>query len=163
MARADAVVKDKDLGWKEIEQQLLLAQKSFVKVGFQQGSKTKNQQKGDRRKKANQSMPEIAASNEFGTSKIPARPFMRTAFDENIKLINKAIQGEYDKIIDGRITTFKSLSAIGELMIRLTQKKIGEITFPPNAPSTIAKKGSFKPLIDFGQMTQSVTKQVVLK
>jgi hypothetical protein len=43
------------------------------------------------------------------------------------------------------------------------QKKIRQITIPPNSPRTIAEKKSSKPLIDFGQMVQSVTFKVNLK
>ena len=38
----------------------------------------------------------------------------------------------------------------------LIQRKIVDGTFEPNAPSTIRKKGSSRPLIDTGRMRQSV-------
>lgn len=163
MARAGAVVKDLNLGWDEIQQQLALIDKSYVLVGFQEGSVTKRQQKGERFKKAALSMPEIAAANEFGTQTIPARPFMSTAFDENIQRINRAISTEYTRIVDGKTTVQKSLGLIGLLMTRFIVKKIEAIQFPPNSPRTIAIKKSSKPLIDFGQMVQSVTQKVVIQ
>lgn len=163
MARKDAVVKDIDLGWKEIEKQLEYAAKSYVLVGFQEGSKTKTQVKGDRKKEGGLSMPEIAAENEFGTKKIPARPFMSTSFDENKSKIHSFIRKEYSKILEGKQTTQKALGLMGIAMIGLIQKKIRQIVYPPNSPYTISKKGSSKPLIDFGQMIQSVREKVVLK
>ena len=107
-------------------------------------------------------MPQIAAENEFGTKTIPARPFMRTSFDENRDLLVQVIDSEYDKVLDGTSTTRKSLNAIGLLGVDLIQTKIREIRFPPNSPRTIAAKKSSKPLIDFGQMIQSVRHKVVI-
>lgn len=158
-----AVVRDTDLGFAEIQKQVALLEVSYVLVGFQEGELTKNQIKGQRQKKGGLSMPEIAAVNEFGNDFIPARPFMSTSFDENRAKINKAIQGEYGKILDGKSTTAKSLGLIGLLGVSLIQRKIRSIVFPPNSPRTIAIKKSSKPLIDFGQMVQSVRSKVVVK
>jgi hypothetical protein len=158
-----AVVKDVDLGFAEIQKQIASLDGSYVLVGFQEGTKTKGQVKGQRQKKAGLSMAAIAATNEFGTNRIPARPFMSTSFDENRAKINKAIQGEYAKILDGKSTASKSLGLIGLLGTRLIVQKIRAIISPPNSPITIAIKGSSKPLIDFGQMVQSVRHKVVIK
>ncbi len=135
---------------------------SYVTIGFQEGSVTKTQVKGNRRKEGGKSMPQIAAENEFGTSRIPARPFMSTSFDENRDKINRIIASEYDKIIAGESTVSKSLNLIGLFGIDLIQQKIRAIHYPPNSPRTIAAKGSSKPLIDFGQMVQSVRRKVVI-
>lgn len=158
-----AVVKDIDLGFDEIQKQVALLDGSYVLVGFQEGTKTTQQTKGQRQKKAGFSMAEIAAANEFGTKTIPARPFMSTSFDENRAKINKAILGEYSKILDGKSTTERSLGLIGLLGVKFIVQKIRAITSPPNSPRTIAIKKSSKPLIDFGQMVQSVRHKVVLK
>jgi len=136
---------------------------SYVLVGFQEGSVTKSQVKGKRRKEAGKSMPQIAAENEFGTKTTPARPFMRTSFDENRDLLVRVIDGEYDKVVDGTSTVKKSLNAIGLLGVDLIQQKIRSIYQPPNSPRTIARKKSSKPLIDFGQMVQSVRHKVVIE
>lgn len=135
---------------------------SYVLIGFQEGSVTKSQVKGKRRKQAGKSMPQIAAENEFGTDRIPARSFMRTSFDENRDRLVQVINGEYDKIVQGTSTTRKSLNAIGLLGVDQVQTKIRAIYHPPNSPRTIAAKKSSKPLIDFGQMIQSVRHKVVI-
>lgn len=155
-------IQDIDLGYKAIQKEVSLLAKSYVLVGFQEGSKTKSQTMGARQKEGGLSMPEIAASNEFGTRFIPARPFMSTSFDENRAQINLAILGEYRKILDGKSTAKKSLGLLGQYMVGLIQKKIRAIVFPPNSPRTIAIKKSSKPLIDFGQMIQSVREKVVI-
>lgn len=161
MAQNNAKFIENDLGWLGILNELGKAESAYVKVGFQVGSQTKNQRKGARKKKGGQSMPEIAAQNEYGTRIIPARPFMSTAVDANRGQINDYIKKQYGRILDGKSTVNKSLGLIGQLMTGLIQKRIRFITYPPNAPSTIARKGSSKPLIDFGQMIQSVRYVVV--
>lgn len=160
MART-GVVNTIDLGWLGILNELKKAQDSYVKVGFQQGSVTKNQRKGVRKQVAGLSMPEIAAQNEFGTKFIPARPFMSTALDMNLNMINNFIARQYSLILRGKTTTDKALGLIGQMMTGLIQKRIRQIVLPPNSPRTIAIKGSSKPLIDFGQMIQSVSYVVV--
>jgi len=160
MARAD--VEDIDIGWKSIEKEVQSFKGSFVLVGFQEGSKTKTQVKGQREKKGGFSMPEIASSNEFGTKNIPARPFMRTSFDENISKINRLVNLQYMQVQDGKKNAEQALTAVGVVMVGLIQQKINSIVSPPNSPRTIEIKGSSKPLIDFGQMRQSVREKVVL-
>ena len=150
---------------KKYEQRITELEKlanSYVLIGFQEGSVTKSQVKGNRRKEAGKSMHQIAAENEFGTKTTPARPFMRTSFDENRQTIANAIDGEYDKILDGTSTVKKSLNLIGLLGVDLVQQKIRAIHFPPNSPRTIAIKKSSKRLIDFGQMIQSFRHKVVI-
>lgn len=150
--------KEFDNRIKEIE----LLQNSFVLIGFQEGSVTKSQVKGKRRKKAGKSMAEIAAENEFGTRNIPARPFMSTSFDENRQKLVNAVTGEYEKIVAGESTVKRSLNLLGLLGVDFVQTKIRAIHYPPNSPRTIAIKRSSKPLIDFGQMIQSVRHKVVI-
>lgn len=157
MARRSALVADKDLGYKKIVSQVRSFEKSTILVGFQQGSETKVETQGTRAKKGGLSMPAIAAANEFGTNKIPARSFMRTSFDDNIRSIQALIQREYELVTQGDKTAKKALGLIGLYVTGLIQKKIRQITSPPNSPVTIALKGSSKPLIDFGQMVNSVT------
>ncbi|PWU04925.1 MAG: hypothetical protein C5B43_03995 [Verrucomicrobia bacterium] len=151
--------KDLDKQLKKIES----LENSYVLVGFQEGSVTKSQVKNGRRKKAGKSMAQIAAENEFGTKTIPQRSFMRTSFDENIQNIQNAISNEYTKVLDGTSTIKKSLNLIGLFGVDLIQQKIRQIRQPPNSPRTIAIKKSSKPLIDFGQMIQSVRHKVVVK
>ena len=154
---------DNKIFQKKLEEQLALLNNSYVLVGFQENSQTHDQTKNNRTKKGGQSMPQIAADNEFGTKNIPARPFMRPAFDENRSSINKVIDKQYKKIQDGQTTVQTALGLIGLYMIDLIQQKILSIHTPPNSPRTIAAKKSSKPLIDFGQMFASVTSKTVIK
>lgn len=106
-------------------------------------------------------MAQIAMFNELGTSDTPSRPFLRMSVDDNQDKINsmcKSLAGE----IAGGGTAEHTLKKLGAFGVSLVQEKIGNGTFAPNAPSTIKKKGSDKPLIDTGKMRQSV-KYVIRK
>jgi hypothetical protein len=154
---ARPVVVDIDLGYDAILAEIEELQRSTLLVGIQEQAKTQSQTKNGRTQKAGLSVAEYAAKNEFGTREIPQRSFMRTAFDENLALIEKAVAIQYGKVIDGDISLQAGLGIVGQVIVGLIQRKIRAITFPPNSPATIARKGSSKPLIDFGQMVKSVT------
>lgn len=89
---------------------------------------------------------------------IPARPFMRPTVAEKgnewVKLLERgAAQVLLGKATAKEIMEMVALRAAGDV-----GKTIARITTPPLAPSTIAnKKGATKPLVDTGQMIQSVT------
>lgn len=153
---ARPAVVDRDLGFDRIMKSLKELGKYEVNVGFQQTEKTKLQVKGDRKKEPGLQMAQIAAQNEFGTDKIPARPFIRTAFDSRRNEIEAVIRDEYNQIIDGTTTIRKALGFMGQAVQALIQARIAAIRQPPNSSVTIKRKKSSKPLIDFGQMINSV-------
>lgn len=151
------VVQDMDLGWDRIIAELDALTSKELLVGIQEGAKTKYQYKKGREQDPGVSVAEYAAKNEFGTKTIPQRSFIRTAFDENIDRIESVTAKQYGEVIDGKKTLKDALGIIGQVVIGLIQRKIRAIIFPPNSRETIARKGSSKPLIDFGQMMKSVT------
>lgn len=149
-------IKDTDLGMKKIVAELKNLEKKDVLVGIQARSKTQVTYKAGRKGKANVDIAEYATENEFGNSKIPERSFIRSAFDENLSLIESFVEKQYGKIIDGTSTTDQALGTIGKVIESMVKTKIRQIQFPPNAKRTIALKGSSKPLIDFGNMISAV-------
>lgn len=165
------VVLDKDKVFNSIIQEIEKMANSYVKIGIFADQKTKAQTKVNsntgvqRSKKANLSMAEIANVNEYGREsppRIPARSFVRSTYDENLQKLIRLQNKEYDKIIAGKTTVYASLNAQGLWMQNLIQTKITTLRTPPNAPSTIKAKGSSNPLIDFGQLRDSVTYEVVI-
>lgn len=102
------------------------------------------------------SVAEVAAFNEFGSSDTPPRPFMRQSF-ENHEAELKAACELVNQILAKGGTVEEALSRLGVTAKALIQAEIVNGGFEPNAPSTIKKKGSDKPLIDSGTMRQSVT------
>lgn len=97
----------------------------------------------------------VAAFNELGTSRAPSRPFLRMSIDDNADRVDAMCQEAVGAIVDnGDAET--ALKKLGVTAVGLVQEEIVEGAFVPNAESTIARKGSSKPLIDTGQMRQSV-------
>jgi hypothetical protein len=117
-----------------------------VAVGFQAGSGADEN---------GTDICDIAAWNELGTSRIPSRPFMRQSIDDHAGEINEFMQGMKDEIISGA-SAETVLNTVGVFQKDMIQQEITNGSFAPNAPATIAKKGSSHPLIDTGRMRQSV-------
>lgn len=139
-------VTDKDMGLKRILQELNAAKSAFVEVGIPEGAQADGM-----------TIAEYGAYNEFGTSKIPERSFMRSTFDENVSRIQQDMQRQYDAVLAGRSTTYRALLTVGLKHSDQIKQKIRSGIAPANAPETIARKGSAKTLIDTGAMVQSIT------
>lgn len=165
MPRGDAVAQDLDLGLTRLLDDFQKLEKSYVIVGYPAGTITHAQAKQTRHKKAGLSMPQIAAQNEFGvpSRNQPPRPFLYSTVDEQRENINRVIEKQYDKIIEGKVTLKQGLSIIGLYVMKLVDQKIGTLREPKLSPRTIAIKKSDKPLIDFGQMRQALQFKVVIK
>lgn len=123
-----------------------------VFIGFQSGEVTDDR---------GVDMAQIAAWNELGTSTAPSRPFLRMSVDENEGKINTMCGQQLKSITEGG-TAEQCLKQVGVFEVQLVQEKIVSGSYEANAPSTIKKKGSDKPLIDTGRMRQSV-KYVIRK
>lgn len=104
------------------------------------------------------SIAEYAACNEFGTSKIPARPWMRTGYDQNIARIQAQIDGAALAALDGVSVDPLTVGAVN--MQAALKASITNGSWAPNAPSTIEAKGSDRPLIDTGAMRNAVLWQI---
>lgn len=99
--------------------------------------------------------------NHYGTSRgVPARPFLTNAMRENRRKYLNAMRESAPKVLRGETSLDQVLSKLGILAQGDVQQSITELRDPPNAPSTIAAKGSSNPLIDTGEMRSKVTWQV---
>lgn len=99
---------------------------------------------------------QVARYNEFGTLRIPMRPFFRNAIQKNIKKWYATLQNA----INQNATPSKALSIVGEVARADIIQSITDLRTPPNAESTIKQKKSTNPLIDTGLMRRSVTYKV---
>ncbi len=137
-------------GWtpegQRIMRELDKLQDLLVKVGFQREQKYPD----------GTSLTDVAAWNEFGTVNMPSRPFMRDSVDENEEKIVAFMQAQVVDIIKNRKTAEQAFEAIGTFQKGLVQETITNGNFEPNRPATIRKKGSRHPLIDTGEMRNSV-------
>lgn len=105
---------------------------------------------------------QVAAYNEYGTSTIPARPFVSKAWDDHSgELLKQAAKG-FGSLLKGA-SAESICKEMGEFGVKIIVDEIDNGSFVPNAPSTIAKKGSDHPLIDTGQMKQAVDYEILEK
>lgn len=99
------------------------------------------------------SMATLGAIQHFGNDRIPARPWLDVGVEQGNK--------EYAAIIEEGLAKGLSqdqiLEQVGAMAAGYAQEYIRDLQTPPNAESTIKKKGSSNPLIDTGAMLQSVT------
>ncbi len=97
----------------------------------------------------------VALWNEVGTSRSPSRPFMQDSVDNHEAEIQQFMRETAEEVYGG-LDERAALEKVGLFQKDLMQEEIKSGSFAPNAPSTIKKKGSSKPLIDTGRMRQSV-------
>ena len=90
---------------------------------------------------------------------IPARPVIHSAISDpelRVRLQAMFKRGMTLALIGNKSGAEKVYHQIGMVGASAVQKKFGAIP-PPNAPSTIAKKGSSAPLIDTGALRAAIT------
>lgn len=142
---AKTIIRDVDRGWKSIVSQVkaVAAAKPRVKVGVF-GSRA-----------------QIAQWNEFGTTKIPSRPFLRGTMEKNAGKYARFLVAQARAGLGGSDRTYRqAMNRLGLMMVGDVQQAISNGVPPPNAPSTIAKKGSSTPLIETGLMRSEVEHKV---
>lgn len=127
-----------------------LLKQGVVRVGFFE----------DSRYDGNTSVAQVARWNEFGVpSRIPKRAFMRPAVFEKKTDLNNMVHKMYRQAIRDNQDTLETLEKFGEYVKGLIQEQIRNTTEPPNARSTIKKKGFNAPLRDTLIMLHSVRSQ----
>lgn len=129
-----------------LESKLKLGKKESLQVGFFENAKYGN----------GAQVASVAFWQEYGTLKIPMRPFFRNAITKNSKKWF-AILG--DELKTSGNAEF-ALNRLGEIAKGDIMQSITAIKTPPNAESTIKQKGSSNPLIDTGFLRASVNYKV---
>lgn len=105
------------------------------------------------------SVVEIANIHEFGLGP-PQRSFVRAWVEEKRDEISK-VQITYARLVSlGKLEQQTALDRMGLLFVASMQKRIAGGVPPPNADSTIARKGSSTPLIDEGILRASIKHKV---
>jgi hypothetical protein len=107
-------------------------------------------------------LADIANINNFGSysRKIPARPFGTTTVPRYKEQIKKIVQIQMNDILEKNKDVKKGFDAIGAVCAGYMKKNLTDGEWKGNAQYTIDKKGSDQPLIDTGQMRQSITWRV---
>ncbi|WP_155286046.1 hypothetical protein [Lacticaseibacillus zhaodongensis] len=94
--------------------------------------------------------------NEYGTSRgIPARPFLRNTLYEKSASWAVFVKPVFQSILEGGSPDIAG--KLGPKMADDIRSTIDGGGFAPLAASTIARKGSSKPLVDTGDMYGSIT------
>lgn len=100
----------------------------------------------------------IAVYNEFGTKRIPPRPFMQTSFIQSYFGIKERLKKEARRVVSGRQDALTGIGRVGAFLASETKKAVRAWSVPPNAASTMRqKKGVNNPLVDTGQMVNTIT------
>lgn len=137
-------VDDKDFGLQAIYNNLQKLSEIEIKAGIQAGSVASD----------GSNLAEIAAYNEYGTDKIPSRPFLRNAIKDHDNW-NSHVDSAVNLVIDG-MPPMQAAGLVGQAAEAGIRESILDGDFVPNAPSTIARKGSSKPLIDKGTLVGAI-------
>lgn len=102
----------------------------------------------------------VGAWNEFGTSTIPARSFLRSGIRMGNRRLRKVMAFAAAQAVAGKITPEQATRDVGQVAEDLVKARIISVSTPPNAPSTIAAKlkkgGTARPLQDTGQLRGSI-------
>ena len=92
--------------------------------------------------------------------RIPERAPIRKTLDAEKERINTAAKRLLTAVVDRKISQRRALGQLGEFISSQIRRTIQRGIRPPNAPGTIRKKRSSKPLIDTGFLVRSYTYQV---
>lgn len=108
---------------------------------------------------------QIGMIHEYGApgAGIPERPFLAVSIKKSEGDIIRLNRVNLKMILNNMTTFDKALEQLGLMAQGMIQAYIPVGDFVPLRPETIARKGSSGPLIDTGQMRQSVSYVVVDK
>lgn len=156
-----SITTDRDHGEKEVLRTVdQLKSKPHVTIGIQEDTGKAAHGEGG------VTVLQVATWNEFGTMTaggeihIPERSFIRATVDKNMQVYLQLVEQLHKKVILRQMTVEEALSLLGEKIQADIQNEIAAGIDPENAPSTIARKGSSTPLIDSGQLRQSIRYKV---
>jgi hypothetical protein len=152
---------DKDMGLKNILKEMEKLKSMCVKVGVTEDIAGKTVDGGP-------PLIKIAEWNERGVMNkdntawfIPPRPFVRGWADVKRELITKTEEKLGKLVTSGKLDANTAIRRLGEYGQSGVKSYIRNGDFTPNADSTVAKKGSSKPLIDTGTLRNSIRYQII--
>jgi hypothetical protein len=150
-----------DTGWNELLKVVknLQDSKAYVKAGVF----------GDKAGERGEPLTtvDLAVIHEFGapSAGVPERSFIRSSFEKHRPEYIAALRKLVAEVYGLKMSIPKALGIIGLRMATDMKRGItsGAGIPPPNAPATIARKGSDRPLVDTGRLMNSITWHVVTK
>lgn len=150
-------VIDRDFGLRALERRLRNARFARVTVGIHE----------DAGESGGVTIAEIGAFQEFGTRTIPQRSFIRQTIDmkaADIRALQRRLAKRVVRKAD-RMQPRQALGILGEAITSMMRARIRAGITPTLAASTLASKKSGRetPLIDTGQLIQSLSFKVVTR
>ena len=131
-----------DKGWEKIKRELKVYNKTELVVGVLDAG-----------------VASYAVYNEFGTSRMPSRSFLRSTFEESGSKIYKTIKVGYDSVMNGG-SAIDGVNRVGLLSEGLVKKKIRSGVGPALSAKTVAKKGHSQTLRDSGALMGSISYEI---
>lgn len=104
-------------------------------------------------------LKDLAAIHEYGLG-VPKRAFIEPSLKANRKKYLVYAGKQITPIIRRKQSMNSTWQTLGAMAVADIQQYMVTARFTPLAPITIKRKGSSKPLIDTGQMRQSITYRV---
>nr|DAK80367.1 MAG TPA: virion morphogenesis protein [Caudoviricetes sp.] len=105
---------------------------------------------------------DLAMIHEFGSPahNIPERSFLREPLINNAEAVANLAKNAIGKFIAGEISLETALGYVGEEAKGISKAAVADGISPALKPATIKRKKSSKPLIDTGQLLNSITYEV---
>lgn len=97
-------------------------------------------------------------STEYIT--IPERAFLRNGYDLNRDKVAGDAENAMPAVLDGSMDTDSFLKMVGLILSSSIKDYATSLDSPPNHPFTSNQKGSSNPLVDTGDMINSITYEV---
>lgn len=147
-------IKDIDRGWSKAKRavtSVVANMAQYVDVGVLEKKDARSDDIGNM---------ELALIHELGLGDVPERSFIRDTIDLNVNKYRLLIKNLAWRIAVGHIRKKQALNFIGMMVQADMRARITAGIPPPNAESTIARKGSSTPLIDTGQLRASIDYEV---
>lgn len=109
----------------------------------------------------NDNLPHAYIGNllEEGSEKIPPRPFMRVGLKQAVKSDPKAFAAIIQAVTSGR-SALSAAKGSSPAFVAMLQKVMSDWSTPPNSPRTVAEKGRNDPLINTGELRDSIQVKV---
>lgn len=103
----------------------------------------------------------IHLKDETNKINIPERSFMRSGFDSRKRKIQKQGEKLLTDVLTMKTRAKPAMKALGLVISTQIQEYLTSLSSPPNHPATVQNKGSSNPLIDSGQLRESITYKIV--
>jgi len=152
-----ASVKKNDVAYKSVMDAIELLKKREVLIGIPENTANR---KDDESTPVNNAELLFIHNNGSPVNNIPPRPVLEPAITQNQERVSASLKVAIDAAVAGKKSEIQpALEKAGMEGQNIARKFFTDSTnnFVPNAPITIKRKGSARPLIDTGEMRKSIT------